>query len=626
VAEGGHSGTITHSAASSDGAYNGLTINSVTTTLTDNDSAGVSITESGGTTTATEGGATDSYTVVLTSEPTATVTITATADAQTRVDGAATANLTFDNVCPGANCWSTAKTITVSSVDDAVVEGAHSGTITHSAASTDGSYNAIGIGSVTVGITDNDTAGITVTESGGTTTVTEGGATDSYSVVLTSEPTANVLVYAVGDRNITINGTTLAVLTFTPANWNVAQNFNITAVNDNYAENSPHNSLVLHSVTSTDSLYNGFAVANLTVAVTDNDVGVILTESAGNTTVNEAALTDSYTLVLTSAPGANVDVTITPDSQIRVNGSGAPIVATFNAGNWNTPQSITVSGVGDALREAIHTGIIDHSVSSADGAFNGAPVPRIHVRVNEAPASCPEYHPDCVSNLALWVKADRAVTSGTKIERLHDLSLNLFFGLFQTTVAKQPDYVDNVLNGKPVIRFNGNEAIHRLDSVLSLGEFTACTVFRASATGFVYEHGETPDSGTGGSFLYPGTSPNSAIRRLGSLTAVTPNSGLNADNTWRTVCHGMDGTHAGHFVAINGTLDTLTNAGTSDPGTSPLTHRIVLGARGDASSFRLTGDIAELLIYSSSLSNGDRETVECYLANKYGLGLSHGCP
>jgi len=41
-------------------------------------------------------------------------------------------------------------------------------------------------------ILDNDTAGVEIVESGSNTEVVEGGATDTYTVVLTSQPTHNV--------------------------------------------------------------------------------------------------------------------------------------------------------------------------------------------------------------------------------------------------------------------------------------------------------------------------------------------------------------------------------------------------------------------------------------------------
>lgn len=117
----------------------------------------VVITESNGSTDVTEGGASpqDSYTVVLTTAPTATVTVTVTPDAQLDVGSgggtALTPPLSFDNTN-----WSTPQTVNVDAVDDAAVEGAHTGTITNAATSGDGDYDGIPINNVTANITDND--------------------------------------------------------------------------------------------------------------------------------------------------------------------------------------------------------------------------------------------------------------------------------------------------------------------------------------------------------------------------------------------------------------------------------------------------------------------------------------
>ena len=108
---------------------------------------GVTITQSGGSTAVTEGGATNTYTVVLTGEPTANVTITPSPNSQLTVSPP---SLTFT-----ISNWSTPQTVTVTAVNDAVAEGAHSGTITHAAASTDPGYNGIAIAAVTATITDD---------------------------------------------------------------------------------------------------------------------------------------------------------------------------------------------------------------------------------------------------------------------------------------------------------------------------------------------------------------------------------------------------------------------------------------------------------------------------------------
>ena len=70
--------------------------------------------------------------------------------------------------------------VTVTAVDDAMAEGAHTATIKHSARQHRPELQRHSVASVTVHITDNDSPGVVVTESSGTTDVTEGGATDNY--------------------------------------------------------------------------------------------------------------------------------------------------------------------------------------------------------------------------------------------------------------------------------------------------------------------------------------------------------------------------------------------------------------------------------------------------------------
>lgn len=99
---------------------------------------------------AMEGGATGSYTVVLAAAPSSNVSVTVNPNAQVSVSAS---TLTFTP----AN-WSTAQTVTVTAVDDAAVEGAHTGTIAHGVGSADPAYNGLSVPSVTVNVTDNDAA------------------------------------------------------------------------------------------------------------------------------------------------------------------------------------------------------------------------------------------------------------------------------------------------------------------------------------------------------------------------------------------------------------------------------------------------------------------------------------
>ena len=365
--------TITLSAViSDDGSYSGINPNDVNVTNVDDDVVGITVTESGGTTLVAEAGGTDSYTIVLDSEPTNSVTVTVTSDAQSTVS---TSSIVFT----AAN-WDTAVTVTVSAVNDDIDEASpHGSSITHTATSVDASYNDIEILNVNASVTDNDTAGVTVTESGGTTVITEAGGTDSYTIVLASEPLGDVTVDIAVDADVSVSTSSLV---FTSANWDTTQTVTVTAVNDDIDEISPHTGTVSHSLSSTDGAYNGLAVSNVSASITDNDTaGVTVVESAGSTAVSESAVdTDSYTIVLDSEPTDPVTVAINPGAQATI--STSSIV--FTTANWDTPVTVTVSSVNDDIDEASpHTGTITHTVTSNDSIYNGITVVDVSASVTD---------------------------------------------------------------------------------------------------------------------------------------------------------------------------------------------------------------------------------------------------
>ena len=147
--------SLTHSAASTDSDYQGITIAGVAVTVTDNDDNDTppGVTVSTTALTVTEEDTTGaSYTVVLNSQPTATVTVTVAGHAGTDVTlTPSSATLTFTPMN-----WGTAQTVTVTAGADADAAN-ESVSLTHSAASTDSNYQGITIGGVAVTVRDNDT-------------------------------------------------------------------------------------------------------------------------------------------------------------------------------------------------------------------------------------------------------------------------------------------------------------------------------------------------------------------------------------------------------------------------------------------------------------------------------------
>ena len=150
----------------------GLTVTDATLTITDNDTAGVRVSESSLSVLESK---TQTYTVVLDTKPTHDVTVTPASDDEDKATVAPTAGVTFT---PAG--WETPKTITVTGV------AAGNATVTHAATSDDSKYPAgLSIASVAVTVTDTTgpaaptfapADGVTVTDAATNITLTFGEA------------------------------------------------------------------------------------------------------------------------------------------------------------------------------------------------------------------------------------------------------------------------------------------------------------------------------------------------------------------------------------------------------------------------------------------------------------------
>jgi Ca2+-binding RTX toxin-like protein len=329
-----------------------ITAATATTTIANDDKAGINVIPLDGNTSITEGGVAGTYALRLTSQPTAPVTISL--NAGDRINPIAA--ITFDS-----KNWNVAQKISVSAIDDNIVLGVIAGTITYAISSADANYNSLTIADITIPIGDNDRAGVSIIESAGSTEIGEGGATDTYSLVLTSEPVAPVTInFNPGSQ---INA--IAPVTFTPNNWNVAQNVTVSAIDDNLSEGT-HSGTITHTITSTDANYNDLTIPNVTASIADNNrPGVSIVQSAGSTEIGEGGATDTYSLVLTAAPTAPVTINLDAGSQIS---AIAPV--TFTLDNWNVAQNVTVSAIDDSIAEGTHSGTIAHKSVSDDTKYN----------------------------------------------------------------------------------------------------------------------------------------------------------------------------------------------------------------------------------------------------------------
>ncbi|MBD2387623.1 hypothetical protein H6G32_19770, partial [Cylindrospermum sp. FACHB-282] len=150
VAEGYSQLSVTNTATSADTKYNNLST-SVAADVGDNDTVGLIITQTDNITYVSEDGLTDSYTIKLNSQPTDVVTVTITSSDSNQLT-TNVATFTFD-----ANNWNDEQTVTLSAINDSLVEGNNQFSIINTATSADTKYNNLST-SVAAGVGDNDVA------------------------------------------------------------------------------------------------------------------------------------------------------------------------------------------------------------------------------------------------------------------------------------------------------------------------------------------------------------------------------------------------------------------------------------------------------------------------------------
>jgi hypothetical protein len=309
----------------------------------------------------TEAGSTATFTVVLNSAPSDDVTIPLSSS-NTAEGTVSPSSLTFTT-----SDWNTPQTVTATGVDDSVDDGnvAYS-IVTGAATSNDSGYNSLDPADVGGSNADDDTAGVTV--SGISNATTETGGTASFSVVLNSQPTADVTI-GLSSSDTTEGTVSPSSLTFTAADWNTPQSATVTGANDDIDDGDIIYNIVTAAATSTDSNYSNRNAADVPVINQDDDTaGITVSSISGNT--SEAGGTASFDVTLASQPTA--DVTIGLSSSDTGEGTVSPSSLTFTTSDWNTPQTVTATGVDDAIDDGdVAYKVVIAAASSSDTVYNG---------------------------------------------------------------------------------------------------------------------------------------------------------------------------------------------------------------------------------------------------------------
>ena len=234
--------------------------------------------------------------------------------------------------------------------------------------------------SATVIVQDNDTPGVGVTR---TSLALSEGSSDSYFVLLDTQPSADVTV------NISKSGADPAAvsvsppsLVFTSANWSIGQRVTVTALDDGDADNAtasighaiaPGSAAEYASLTNLDSVAVSVA-DDETIAVRVSKSGLVIPEGAART----------YHVRLGSQPGNSVTVSITKSGPDSGDVTVSPASLVFTTTNWEDRQEVTVTATADADTDA-DSATLAHSATSSDTDYSGISIPSVAVDITEAP-------------------------------------------------------------------------------------------------------------------------------------------------------------------------------------------------------------------------------------------------
>lgn len=261
----------------------------------------------------------------------------------------------------------TTATVSVSPIDDALVEGTETITLTLADAAR---YNLGAATAATINLTDNDTVPVVTiaatdpaaAETGsnpGTFRISRTGATTGASTVNYAIATGTGQATNGTDYTPTLSGTA------TIAAGQSFVDFSITPVDDALIEGTETVTLILQDTAAYDLGAAGTQTA--TVSIADNDTAGF-TLSKTSATVSETGTTDSFTVVLNAQPTSDVVLSISASDATEA--TAGPTLLTFTSTNYNLAQTVTITGVDDAIVDGNQPSTI--TVSVVDASSNNA--------------------------------------------------------------------------------------------------------------------------------------------------------------------------------------------------------------------------------------------------------------
>jgi hypothetical protein len=211
--------------------------------------------------------------------------------------------------------------------------------------------------------------GVTVTPTSGLVT-TEAGGEDTFTVVLTTEPTGDVIIDVASDD--AGEGTAdPAQLTFTSGNWDTEQTVTVTGADDDVDDGDLAYTIeVTVNASTADAAYEVLDPDDVAVTNSDDDTAGITVDPTSGLVTTEEGGEGTFTVVLDSEPTGEVVIDVASDDAGE--GSADPAQITFTSGNWSDARTVTVAGVDDLVNDGdqSYTVVLSMNAATADVVYD----------------------------------------------------------------------------------------------------------------------------------------------------------------------------------------------------------------------------------------------------------------
>lgn len=224
------------------------------------------------------------------------------------------------------------------------------------------------------------------------------------------------------------------------------------------------------------------------------------------------------------------------------------------------------------------------------------------------------FSPKLLASLSRWFRADQAKDSGGNLITVDGTAVatwvdqNSNANATQTVSGSRPIYKSNIVNSKPVIRFDGIDDNLNLSLPSGVKTLFLATDKRSSISAVTQAILGSLSNG----ILFTNSSTGTGWNWFSNETASAVSLGGNV-TVWGVLSISVN-SNSSMSVYLNGIL--LANF---DPADVALTDTIwALGSKQNGSN-PTDCDMAEMIVFSVSLSSTDRSAIENYLMTRYGI-------